>query len=435
MRIPDSLVSLVDDGIIDEVVRPLMSGKEAQVFLVLAGGEERVAKVYKEANARTFKHRVAYTEGRRVKNSRDQRAIDSRSRHGRAKEEAAWRSAEVDMIYRLHYAGVRVPIPYNFSDGVLVMELIKDFRGFPAPRLGDVALHPDEALAIYETLMQEVVKMLCAGVVHGDLSDFNVLLSERGPVVIDFPQSMNAASNQNARPILVRDVANLYRFLSRFIPGRPPMRHAEEMWDLFQRGELRPETVLTGRFRASSHVADTSSLLRELDAVTRDESRRRVGLGLRALDTTPHRPDDRVAQRPAQREQRPAQREQVRTPQQHAPHREQRAPQREPYAPSREQRAPQREPYAPHREQRPVQRGEPPVERRPIVVEKGPFRSAPAANQWRAEPEHRAAPTQHPEPPVPLAERPRHAEPSATSVEGAPPKRRRRRRRKQAPSA
>lgn len=278
MRITGGLASLLEQGLVDKVVRPLMSGKEAQVYLVVSEGEERVAKVYKEANDRTFKHRVAYTEGRRVKSSRDQRAMQKRSRHGRAQDEAAWRSAEVDMIYRLRAAGVRVPTPYHFVDGVLVMELVKDADGQPAPRLGDVDMDRAAATAIFDTLIGEVVKMLCAGVVHGDLSDFNVLLGHDGPVIIDFPQAMDASHNQNARPILLRDVANLNRFLAGFGPPGRPLQHAAEMWELYTRGELTADTPLTGRHAGSDKAVDLQGLLEELDEVER-EARLLAGRG------------------------------------------------------------------------------------------------------------------------------------------------------------
>ena len=217
MRIPESLVTLADYGIIEEVVRPLMSGKEAQIYLVIAGGEQRVAKIYKEAENRSFKHRAEYTEGRKVRNTRDQRAISKRSSHGRAQDEAAWRAAEVNIIYRLQEAGVRVPVPYHFIDGVLVMELITDAEGNPAPRLGDLALSSEAATVVYDQLIRTVVRMLCAGVVHGDLSDFNVLMAAEGPVIIDFPQAVDPAHNQNARKLLLRDVNNLHDFLARFV--------------------------------------------------------------------------------------------------------------------------------------------------------------------------------------------------------------------------
>jgi RIO kinase 1 len=280
MRIPTSLVSLADQGIIEEVVRPLMSGKEAEVFLVVSGGELRVAKVYKEAQNRSFKNRAEYTEGRKVRNSRDQRAVEKRSSHGRAKDEAAWRSTEVDMIYRLRDAGVRVPTPHHFVDGVLVMELVSDAEGNPAPRLGEVRLEPEEATRIFDHLLTEVVRMLCAGVVHGDFSDFNVLLGGDGPVVIDFPQAVNASSNQNARKLLLRDVDNLHRFLAKYVPDQPHRPHAEEMWELYASSLLTPETRLRGQYRAPEKRADTAGVLELISDANHDERRRREVMGL-----------------------------------------------------------------------------------------------------------------------------------------------------------
>lgn len=279
MQVPAGLRSLVDNGIIQEVVRPLMSGKEANVYLVVSDGEERVAKVYKEANDRTFRQRVAYTEGRKVKSSRDERARTrkKRSQHGKSQDEAAWRSAEFDVIGRLRAAGVRVPVPYHFLDGVLVMELVKDADGDPAPRLGDVNLDAKAANAIFGTLLREVVKMLCAGIVHGDLSDFNVLLGRDGPVVIDFPQSMDAAHNQNAREILLRDVANLDRFLAGFVPSRKRGAHGAEMWELYRRGELTPDSPLTGHHAASEAAIDLPRLMEEIAEVERIARQRREG--------------------------------------------------------------------------------------------------------------------------------------------------------------
>jgi RIO kinase 1 len=280
MRIPDSLVALVDEGIVEQVLRPLMSGKEAQVYLLRAGSTERVAKVYKGSQDRTFRQRAEYTEGRAVRNTRDQRALAKRSRYGREQDEAAWRSSEVDVIYRLHAAGVRVPTPYQFIDGVLIMELITDADGNPAPRLGDVQLERESAVQIYEELLRYVVQMLCTGVVHGDLSEFNVLLGPDGPVIIDFPQAVNASSNQNARKLLLRDVANLHRFVSRFAPDLRPLPYAEEMWALYQRGELTPDVRLTGRYRAAENKVDTAGLLGLVEEAERDERRRRASLGL-----------------------------------------------------------------------------------------------------------------------------------------------------------
>jgi RIO kinase 1 len=279
MRLPDSLTTLIDYGIIEEVVRPLMSGKEAQVYLVRSEGEIRVAKVYKEAQSRTFKHRSVYTEGRKTRNSRDQRAINKRTRHGRAKDEAAWRSTEVDMIYRLRDAGVRVPEPHQFIDGVLIMELLQDADGQPAPRLGDLTLEPAEAQAIYDILISEVVRMLCAGVVHGDLSEFNVLMAADGPAVIDFPQSIDPAGNQNGRRLLLRDVENLHRFLARHAPEARRFPYAEEMWELYQSNRLEPGTKLTGGYKPPAEKTDTKDVLDLIADAREEEHDRREARG------------------------------------------------------------------------------------------------------------------------------------------------------------
>lgn len=275
MRIPESLRALVEYGLVQEVVRPLMSGKEAQVYLVISDGEERVAKIYKDAENRSFKHRAEYTEGRGVRNTRDQRAIGKRSTHGRAQDEAAWRATEVNMISRLQVAGVRVPVAYNFIDGVLIMELVKDAEGNPAPRLGDRSFSEEHARAIYDVLIHAVSRMLCAGVVHGDLSDFNVLLAADGPVLIDFPQAVDSAHNPNARKLLLRDVDNLHDFLGRFVKNPQRLPYGEEMWDLYERNLLTPDTPLTGRYRAAQRKADTAAVLSLIEDAHRDEQRRR----------------------------------------------------------------------------------------------------------------------------------------------------------------
>ena len=279
MRMPDSLAALVDYGIIQQVVRPLMSGKEAQVYLVVSEGEERVAKVYKEAQARTFKHRAEYTEGRKTRSSRDQRAIRKRTRHGRAQDEAAWRSTEVEMIYRLRDAGVRVPEPHQFVDGVLVMELIKDAAGNPAPRLGDLTFESKRALEIHQELLGQVVRMLCAGVVHGDFSDFNVLMGVDGPVMIDFPQAVDPARNQNARRLLIRDVDNLHRFVARFAPHARRPLYAQEMWELYQGNRLEPTTKLAGGYRPARTKTDTTEVLMLIDEAGAEERARREARG------------------------------------------------------------------------------------------------------------------------------------------------------------
>jgi len=275
MRQPDSLAPLIDQGIIQEVVRPLMSGKEAQIYLVVSAGELRVAKVYKAAQNRTFHQRAEYTEGRAVRNTRTQRAMNRHSSYGRAQDEASWSAAEVDIIYRLRMAGVRVPEPHHFIDGVLVMELITNADGDPAPRLADVSLDRVEAKAVFAALLSAVVKMLCVGVVHGDLSEFNVLMGQGGPVLIDFPQAVDPARNQNARKLLLRDVEALNQFLARFAPGQRRMPYGPELWDLYARGELTPRSQLTGQYKPAQRKADTSAVLREIDVAARDARRRR----------------------------------------------------------------------------------------------------------------------------------------------------------------
>lgn len=280
MRVPDSLESLMTEGIITEVVRPLMSGKEAQVYLVESGGELRVAKIYKDAIHRSFKHRAEYTEGRGVRSSRDARAMQKRSKYGRAMDEEAWRAAEVDIIHRLRDAGVRVPEPFQFVDGVLIMELVKDAEGAPAPRLGDVSLSAAEARQCFDHLLAEVVKMVCAGVVHGDLSDFNVLMSARGPVIIDFPQSVDPSKNQNARELLIRDVDNLTHFLSQHEPAMKGRPYGQEIWEAYEHTTLTPDFVPTGTWRPAERLVDTQAVLHELAAVEKEENFRRAAKGL-----------------------------------------------------------------------------------------------------------------------------------------------------------
>jgi RIO kinase 1 len=277
MKAPESLATLIDYGIIEEVIRPLMSGKEAQVYVVRAGGEECVAKVYKEASQRTFKHRSDYTEGRRTRNTRDQRAMSKRSQHGRKQDEAAWRSTEVDMIYRLRDAGVRVPEPINFVDGVLVMELVRDADGDPAPRLGDLSYTAEEAEAIFQGLIREVVRMLCAGVIHGDLSEFNVLMSASGAVVIDFPQAVDPTQNPSGKKLLLRDVENLHRFLARFAPDTPKRSYAEEIWKLYQENKLTPDSQLRGQFVAPQGKTNTDEVMGLIADAGREERLRRAG--------------------------------------------------------------------------------------------------------------------------------------------------------------
>ncbi len=279
MREPECLTPLLDQGIIQEVIRPLMSGKEAQVYLVVSGDALRVAKVYKTAHNRSFRQRVEYTEGRAVRNSRTRRAMGRHSRFGRAQDEAAWRSAEVDIISKLHAAGLMVPEPYNFIDGVLLMELVTDADGEPAPRLADVTLDRDSASWVFKTLLTQVVGMLCAGVVHGDLSEFNVLLGHSGPVVIDFPQSVDPSHNQSARKLLLRDVDNLQLFLAHAVPGLRRLPYGQELWELYTHNNLTPETQLTGRYKAPTRKANTKAVLYEVEVAERDARKREDAQG------------------------------------------------------------------------------------------------------------------------------------------------------------
>ena len=282
MKTPQRLQSLLDEGLIDSVVRQLMSGKEAMVYVVRCGNDTRCAKVYKEANQRSFRQAVDYTENRKVKNTRQARAMAKGTRFGRQAQEAAWQSAEVDALYRLAAAGVRVPKPYNFHDGVLLMELVTDEHGDAAPRLNDVAFTPEQARAHHATLLKEVVRMLCAGVVHGDLSEFNILLAGDGPVIIDLPQAVDAAGNNHAARMLLRDVGNLRDFFGRFAPELLHTEFGAEIWDLFQRGVLNPEVVLTGRFERKAGVVDVGSVMREIDDARAEEAARRL-----RMQTTP----------------------------------------------------------------------------------------------------------------------------------------------------
>jgi RIO kinase 1 len=278
MKIPKRLEPLLEDGLIDGVVRQLMSGKEAMVFVVACGDEIRCAKVYKEANKRSFRQAVDYTENRKTKNSRQARAMAKGSKYGREMQEAAWQSAEVDALYRLATAGVRVPTPYNFHEGVLLMELVADADGNAAPRLNDVSFTEDEALAHHRTLIGEVVRMLCAGVVHGDLSEFNILVSADGPVIIDLPQAVDAAGNNHAQAMLARDVNNLRTYFGQFAPALLTTQYAEEIWALYEHGKLRPETDLTGRFECDKPPVDLEGVMRVIDDAREEEAARLLRL-------------------------------------------------------------------------------------------------------------------------------------------------------------
>ncbi len=275
MKIPARLAPLLEQGLIEEVVRPLMSGKEAAVYIVATREGYCVAKVYKEAEHRSFRQRAAYTEGRQVRNSRQRRAMEKGSRYGKEQNEAAWQTAEVDALYKLGAAGVRVPRPRIFSDGVLLMDMVLDADDHPAPRLCDCSFSPQQAWNTHQFIMRQVVRMLCAGLIHGDLSEYNVLLAWDGPTIIDLPQAVDAAHNQRARDLLVRDVENITAFLARSAPDLAETFYGQEMWGLYERAQLHPESPLTGRWRGSQRRADTRSVLREIDAARRDGPPRR----------------------------------------------------------------------------------------------------------------------------------------------------------------
>lgn len=260
MKTPPALQPLIDDGVIDEVLRPLKSGKEASVYVVRSGDDVRCAKVYKDMAQRSFQQRVQYQEGRKVRGSRETRAIGKATNYGRKQQEVAWKNAEVDALYLLRDAGVLVPEPHGYFHGVLVMALVTDANGFSAPRLGEVELDADQARAYHAVLMRQVVRMLCCGLIHGDLSQYNVLVGPDGPVVIDFPQVVNAAGNNAARQMLLRDVNNLTASLGRFAPELLDTWYGEEMWALFEAGALLPDTELTGHFEHDEHETDVDGV-------------------------------------------------------------------------------------------------------------------------------------------------------------------------------
>ena len=276
MKTPSRIEPLVTDGLVDKVIRQLMSGKEAMVYVVQCGDELRCAKVYKEANKRGFHKAVDYTEGRKIKNSRQARAMAKGSRYGRQEQESAWQHAEVDALRRLAAAGVRVPTPYDFHEGVLLMEMVADEDGEPAPRLNDIELGGDDARAYHAVLLRQVVRMLCAGIVHGDLSEYNVLVDRDGPVIIDLPQAVDAAANNNAGRMLERDVDNLAAYFGQFAPELLDTDYGKEIWALFESGRLHPESELTGHFQRNEKLADLDEVMQVIDAARAEDAARRV---------------------------------------------------------------------------------------------------------------------------------------------------------------
>jgi RIO kinase 1 len=274
MKIPKRLQPLVDDGWIDEVISRLMSGKEADIYVVRCRGHIRCAKIYKEAAKRSFKKAAQYQEGRKVRNSRRGRAMEKGSKFGRKQQEEIWQNAEVDALSRLARAGVRVPETFGCLDGVLLMELITDEAGDVAPRLGDVDMPAEQALEDHSIMMNYIARMLCAGLIHGDLSEFNVLVDEAGPVIIDLPQAVDAAANNNAQSMLARDVNNMRRYYGLFAPELLATEYAKEIWALYEEGELEPDSLLSGQFEDDGESADVDSVLEDIKAVLAEEEAR-----------------------------------------------------------------------------------------------------------------------------------------------------------------
>jgi RIO kinase 1 len=284
MKTPAGLQPLIDDGIVDEVIRALKSGKEASVYVVRCGTEVRCAKVYKDMGQRSFQQRAQYQEGRKVRGSRQARAMSRSTNYGRKEQESAWKNAEVAALYQLAAAGVRVPKPYGYFNDVLVMELVTDAQGDSAPRLGEVQLSPEQAREFHDFIVQQVVRMLCAGLIHGDLSEYNVLIDAAGPVIIDLPQAVNAAGNNNAFAMLARDVANIRATLGRFAPELLSTQFAPEMWALFAKGALRPDSKLTGEFVPDEASADLEVVMAAIDDAREEALRRQLRHEAQAAD-------------------------------------------------------------------------------------------------------------------------------------------------------
>ncbi|PTQ87646.1 PA4780 family RIO1-like protein kinase [Nitrosomonas ureae] len=275
MKTPKRIEPLIQDGFVDEVIRQLMSGKEASVYVVRCGEEIRCAKVYKEANKRSFRQSTDYTEGRKVKNSRRARAMEKGTRYGRKAQEESWQSAEVDALYRLAAAGVRVPKPHHFHEGVLLMDLVTDSNGHAAPRLSELVLTAELAREYHRALITQVVRMLCAGIIHGDLSEYNVLVDNSGPVIIDLPQAIDASANNQACKMLLRDVENLAIYFGQFAPELLTTSYGMEIWSLYQSGQLSPESILTGHFERIEKPVNLQSVLREIDDTLKEEEARK----------------------------------------------------------------------------------------------------------------------------------------------------------------
>jgi len=276
MKTPQRLAAMVEEGLVDEVIGQLMSGKEATVYIVRCGEQIRCAKVYKEANQRSFRNNASYQEGRKVKNSRQARAMEKGSRYGRKMQEEVWQNAEVDALYRLSAAGVRVPQPHICFEGVLLMDLVVDAEGQVAPRLNDVEMSEAQALEFHAMLVNQVVRMLCAGIIHGDLSEYNILVGDGGPVIIDLPQAIDAAGNSNAAEMLERDVNNLRTYFSAFAPELKDTQFGKEIWARYESGLLTPELALTGHIELDESLADVDAVLLQVEMAIKENEIRRM---------------------------------------------------------------------------------------------------------------------------------------------------------------
>ena len=286
MKIPNSLQTLIKDGLIDEVLYQLMSGKEATVYVVRSAGEIRCAKVYKDSMKRSFKNAAQYQEGNKVKNSRRARAMKKGSKFGRKQQEDVWQNAEVDALFKCADAGVRVPKPYGCFDGVLLMELVTNDEGEVAPRLNDVSMSAEQALDDHSEVMNDVKRMLCAGIIHGDLSEFNVLVDDYGPVIIDMPQAVDASANNNAKSMLIRDVNNMTNYYGQFAPELLLTQYAEEMWALYEEAKLTADSELTGIYINDDAEVDVDAVMDAINAAYAEEEERkaRISLALEDID-------------------------------------------------------------------------------------------------------------------------------------------------------
>src|SRR5436853_5323366 len=277
MKTPAGLQPLIDDGVIDEVIRSLKSGKDATLYHLRSAALMRCPRVYRDMAQRSFQKRARYQEGCTLRGSRQARAMSKRTRFRRKEQEAAWKNAEVDALYKLVAAGVRVPKPYGYFNDTLIMELVTDAAGDPAPRLGEVDLSPGTAREYHRYLVQQVVRMLSIGLIHGDLSEFNVLIGHDGPVIIDLPQAVNAAGNNGALAMLERDVNNLRGTLGRFAPELLQTEFAREMWALFEQGELTADSTLKGVFARDETAADPDAVLLAVEDAREEALRRELG--------------------------------------------------------------------------------------------------------------------------------------------------------------